>query len=561
MKLTETTRWSAGRWVGICLAAVLLVWNVAAQTISTTTVQGTVYLANGKTGSGTLQLSWPAFTTSNNLAVAAGSLHVTVGSDGFVSANLTPNLGASPAGFFYTAVYHMSDGTTSTEYWVVPAAVQVSLAEVRAQVMPAAQAVQAVSKAYVDQAIESLAQGTLTPVGGTLSGPLYLNSDPVQSLQAADKHYVDASFSAALPLAGGTATGAITGMQIGALYQVDQFPGADFGAKLQACLAALNATYGGTCDARNFTGAQAMAGSVTVSAANATVLLPCATIASANQFVVAAGTRNVVLRGCALRGASTASGSQGGTVVLYSGAAAAIQIGDRTYAADTSGIHLDNVVINTTASSSSTAQALIAYRTQEMDVESVYLLGNSNQTGMTLDGTGNYTGGTFYDNEIGGYQIAVNAIGHQVANSATTDWMNASTFVRLHIDCPLANGNPAVTQCRPETLKPKLRTEWRTHAKRERFVLRSATRAAGGAQSGKDDPAARCGASWNPGRGSGSALQSTTQRRVCAAVAWPWSGSGPCIDDGGRGMRSDLPNVRNAEFWRAGSRTGAQCDG
>ncbi len=443
MKLTETTRWSAGRWVGICLAAVLLVWNVAAQTISTTTVQGTVYLANGKTGSGTLQLSWPAFTTSNNLAVAAGSLHVTVGSDGFVSANLTPNLGASPAGFFYTAVYHMSDGTTSTEYWVVPAAVQVSLAEVRAQVMPAAQAVQAVSKAYVDQAIESLAQGTLTPVGGTLSGPLYLNSDPVQSLQAADKHYVDASFSAALPLAGGTATGAITGMQIGALYQVDQFPGADFGAKLQACLAALNATYGGTCDARNFTGAQAMAGSVTVSAANATVLLPCATIASANQFVVAAGTRNVVLRGCALRGASTASGSQGGTVVLYSGAAAAIQIGDRTYAADTSGIHLDNVVINTTASSSSTAQALIAYRTQEMDVESVYLLGNSNQTGMTLDGTGNYTGGTFYDNEIGGYQIAVNAIGHQVANSATTDWMNASTFVRLHIDCPLANGNPA----------------------------------------------------------------------------------------------------------------------
>ena len=73
-----------------------------------------MYLANGTPGSGTLQLSWPAFTTSNSLAVAAGSLYVTVGADGFVSVNLTPNLGAMPAGLFYTAVYHMSDGTTST---------------------------------------------------------------------------------------------------------------------------------------------------------------------------------------------------------------------------------------------------------------------------------------------------------------------------------------------------------------------------------------------------------------------------------------------------------------
>ena len=62
--------------------------------------------------------------------------------------------------------------------------------------------------------------------------------------------------------------------------------------------------------------------------------------------------------------------------------------------------HLDNVVINTTASTSPTAQAFAAYRTQEMDLESLYLLGNANQTGMTLDGTGNYTGGTFFDNQI-----------------------------------------------------------------------------------------------------------------------------------------------------------------
>ena len=61
---------------------------------------------------------------------------------------------------------------------------------------------------------------------------------------------------------------------------------------------------------------------------------------------------------------------------------------------------------------------------------------------MTLDGTGNYTGGTFLDDEFGGFGTAVNAIGHQVANPATTDWMNASTFVRLHIDCPTSSGSP-----------------------------------------------------------------------------------------------------------------------
>ena len=148
------------------------------------------------------------------------------------------------------------------------------------------------------------------------------------------------------------------------------------------------------------------------------------------------------LRGCALRGASNASGSQGGTVLLYSGSAAAMQVGDPTYAADTNGFHLDNVVINTTAANSASAQAIAAYRTQELDLESLYLLGNANQTGMTLDGTGNYTGGTFYDNHIGGFQTAVNGIGHQVTNPAATDWLNASTFVRLHIDCPTANGNP-----------------------------------------------------------------------------------------------------------------------
>jgi len=956
MKLTKDACFGAGRRMGLGLAWGLCLLGMAqlvgAQAVTTTTVQGTVYGASGQTGAGTLNVSWPAFTTASGQAVTAGAMNLTIGADGFVSVNLAPNQGSTPAGLYYTAIYHMKDGTTSTEYWVVPSAAQAALGQVRAQLMPAAQAVQTVSKAYVDQAIAELTGSLLTASGGNLTGPLYLSGDPTQPLQAADKHYVDTEVSLMVPLSGGNMTGALntpalngvqapipgtsqatiqaavsaagtsgaveippvyagtdsftnpngvyvsdlrtmktqqyersvkefgavcdgqtddtnalqaalsyanahgvslaipqgtcktralswhgeslggmgkqvsalmgypgqdvlataadsvnllshtrihdltiyvdqsldvscsvaagrapagscgksrplennsifspggngqlgtmgtgagwavgncgiampaatgaggnglqvaeienleiaatgvdpmaaqfpgahsthtcglylaqwpqwsefrnidmrglnTGIAIPALpgtapaglnadsnrwqnitlqtahgfsaaagsnnvldnvvvlagnsaatgepptglvldlsgtqqgwtvrnavvmpswsviqpqltvaaaggavtgvtvgtekgagfdpygaqvalqfsgsctaqamatvtstgsigtiavtqggvgcsgtttasvnatanwdtaapvnliggqsltfyggnllkghggytvwnaigsktygtqlgggggvtggvsyaalvvnsplgnaYEVEQFPGVDFGAKLQACLGTLSTVYGGTCDARNFAGAQSMGSNLTIATGNATVELPCATIATSNQIVVTAGTRNVVLHGCALRGASTASGSQGGTVFLYSGSGAMVQVGDPTYAADTMGFHMDDVAINTTAANTATATGLTAYRTQELDLEGLYFLGNSNQTGMTLDGTGNYTGGSFTAMQLGGYGTAVNAIGHQVSNAATTDWMNASTFVRLHIDCPTSGGSP-----------------------------------------------------------------------------------------------------------------------
>ena len=220
MKLTKNNQLrGAGRRIGKnpVVVVLLLVGLLGmaqgqlarAQALSTTTVQGTVYLANGQPGSGTLHVSWPAFTTANGLAVAADSATVAIGPDGFLSLNLAPNQGATPAGLFYTAVFYMSDGTTSTQYWVVPSAGQASLAQVQSQLMPAAQAVQAVSKAYVDQSISALGQSLLTASGGTLSGPLYLSGDPTQQLQAADKHYVDAAVGQAVPLSGGTMTGGL----------------------------------------------------------------------------------------------------------------------------------------------------------------------------------------------------------------------------------------------------------------------------------------------------------------------------------------------------------------
>ena len=87
-----------------------------AQAVSTTTVQGTVYLANGQAGSGTLHLIWPAFTTASGQSVAADSLTIAIAPDGFVSVKLAPNRGATPAGLYYAAVLYMSDGTASTQY-------------------------------------------------------------------------------------------------------------------------------------------------------------------------------------------------------------------------------------------------------------------------------------------------------------------------------------------------------------------------------------------------------------------------------------------------------------
>ena len=213
MKFTEQKKLEGAKQliVRMVLAGLVLLGAIAAaETVRTTTVQGTVYLANGQPGSGTLEVSWPAFTTASGEAVAAGRITTKIASDGFVSVNLAPNVGATPSGLYYTAVYHMSDGTTSTEYWVAPAAATATLGQVRTQVMPAAQATQAVSKSYVDQAVASVQGSDISSSGGTMTGPLILSGDPTQPLQAADKHYVDVQVATSVPLAGGAMSGALT---------------------------------------------------------------------------------------------------------------------------------------------------------------------------------------------------------------------------------------------------------------------------------------------------------------------------------------------------------------
>ena len=189
--------------------------GAVAQTLATTTVSDTVLRADGTAAAGSVVVSWGAFTTANGISVPAGSTTVTLGANGALSLALAPNAGATPMGSYYTAVYHLNDGTVSKEFWVIPPTVAgggaVKLAGIRNQVLPTSVAMQTVSKQYVDNAI---AQAQIGPIpmdqspyvlkaGDTMTGPLALPGDPATANQAADKHYVDANISAVTTGLGG----------------------------------------------------------------------------------------------------------------------------------------------------------------------------------------------------------------------------------------------------------------------------------------------------------------------------------------------------------------------
>ena len=196
---------------GITLVGLVLVWMAgvlaAVAQAPTTTVQDTVYRADGTPAGGTVSISWGAFTTTGGTAVAAGSTTVTLGVGGLLSVALVPNGSSTPMGNYYTAIFHLNDGTTSREYWVVPYAIAgggpVKLAAIANSVLPTAVAMQTVSKAYVDNAVAAALTGTpaddspyVLKAGDAMTGPLVLPADPVSGNQAADKNYVDENVAA-----------------------------------------------------------------------------------------------------------------------------------------------------------------------------------------------------------------------------------------------------------------------------------------------------------------------------------------------------------------------------
>ena len=216
------------------------------QTPALTTVSDTVFRADGNPASGTLLISWPAFTTADNHGVAAGTTSVALAANGTFSVQLASNSGGTPS-VVYTVVYQLTDGTVKTESWSVGTTSPETIAQVRtlvglsfgsaqfatqsyvnsvlanvvhlsgtetisgakqfsvSPILPApSQSGQAVNKAYVDASVTNNGSGNFVMKSGdAMTGSLTLPSDPAAPNQAATKHYVDVTGALKADLLGG----------------------------------------------------------------------------------------------------------------------------------------------------------------------------------------------------------------------------------------------------------------------------------------------------------------------------------------------------------------------
>lgn len=122
----------------------------------TTTITDIVYAADSTPAQGTLLISWPAFTTSDGIAIAAGTKSVVLGPGGTLSVSLVPNLNATPTNTPYTVVYQLGN-FVKTEYWLVPSTSPTTLAVVRVPLGTGNNVTQAVTQQYVSSALANKA--------------------------------------------------------------------------------------------------------------------------------------------------------------------------------------------------------------------------------------------------------------------------------------------------------------------------------------------------------------------------------------------------------------------
>ena len=137
-------RKSEGSGVPVRLVLGLLLWLAAAicagvsmpavAQVQVSAISDTVYYADGSAASGTVLVSWPAFTTASGQSVPKGSSSIVLGTGGKLNVSLAPNAGATPAGTYYTVVYHLGDGSTSSRCRSPRACF--SLAAVRSNALP-----------------------------------------------------------------------------------------------------------------------------------------------------------------------------------------------------------------------------------------------------------------------------------------------------------------------------------------------------------------------------------------------------------------------------------------
>lgn len=213
--------------------------------------------------------------------------------------------------------------------------------------------------------------------------------------------------------------------------------GSDLSTAVNSCLAALPTTTGGVCDARACMNNYSWNNTTTITTSNSGILLPCGTITATQSILVSPGVRNTTVHGCAYQGGSPSSGTVGGTVWNYQGNGTAFLVGDTTYTTDTPGFYMTDMSI-TTPSAGSSAYAMQFHRVQEIDLERLYLIGDNStgQTAIYLSGTGNYSGGSFVSLHIASFGTGI------TFNGDGTGGANASTFVRLHLNCSSSAGSP-----------------------------------------------------------------------------------------------------------------------
>ena len=100
-----------------------------------TTLEDTLYYADGSLANGQVVVNWPMFQ-SNGTPVAAGQQIFPV-VNGQIQIALYPNAAAFPTGTYYTAVFELEEGPVSEEYWIFPNQPVVTLPQVRVGFPPA----------------------------------------------------------------------------------------------------------------------------------------------------------------------------------------------------------------------------------------------------------------------------------------------------------------------------------------------------------------------------------------------------------------------------------------
>lgn len=124
-------------------------------------------------------------------------------------------------------------------------------------------------------------------------------------------------------------TGSVLVPKLNNIRFADQFPGADAGAKIAACIADLPST-GGTCDARGLEGAQTISATVTITTANVKILFGAATytISASPGFDIR--SNDVTLEGLSNVDQIIDPGGTGATILNYTGSGNVLRFGDGT---------------------------------------------------------------------------------------------------------------------------------------------------------------------------------------------------------------------------------------